>query len=85
MGSRRQDKGVGKFNLQELLRLEKKRDEEYEETSKRYKYHPSADNLEKMKLLEGANGAYNSGIRQGKIEVLSLLSSLDKEIINPKE
>ena len=75
----------GEFNLPELLRLEKKRDEEYKEANIQYKYHPSTNNLEKMKLLEGANGAYISGIRQGKIEVLTLLSSLDKEIINNKE
>jgi len=55
--------------LIELLKLEKERDEEYEQASTRHKYHPSEETLAKMKSLENANDTYRSGIRQGKIEV----------------
>ena len=60
-----------KWNLPELLKLEKERDEEYERASTQHKYHPSAETLIKMKSLEDPNDTYRSGIRQGKIEILT--------------
>ena len=60
-----------KGELPELLKLEKERDEEYLIASDNHKYHPSEKTLTKMKSLEESNGAYNSGVRQGKIEILT--------------
>ena len=68
--------------LPELLRLEKERDEAFTTASVRHKNHPSEETLAKLKSLEGANDAYRSGIRQGKIEVIQTITTSQKDIFS---
>lgn len=67
---------------QGLEKLEKEHHEQFLVDERRYKFDPSANNLQVMKLHEGSTSAYAGGIRMGKIEALTEAQNIIKNLLH---